>query len=347
MKILAVDDDSIILRLLEQVIVALGDHELSVAASGHEALEVIAANAGAPFDCFMFDIQMPKMDGTELVQRVRQLPEYADTPILMLTAMSDKRYIDRAFSAGATDYVTKPFEVAELETRLSILQKHAQQRQPLAKKIFAAMNGGMDGNAPMEQPEFELYEPFSIYDVDNVIDLNALENYLEQLSRNSLFGSTIFAVAIREVDLFFAGLTRFEFYSMISDVAEVVSDVLQGNQYLMSYVGNGIFVCVTESGWRPVMEQVRDTINLALARTELYNNAGQRLEPRMEAGEAIRLVWKSGSSLMSALAEAHLSAEDAVIAWERERGSVWLPEGSNRRRRRHPHHQHQQQHRRR
>ncbi|MFC6639695.1 response regulator [Sulfitobacter sp. JBTF-M27] len=327
MKILAVDDDAIILKLLDQIILALGGHELTMAESGAEALDVIAQNEGAPFDCFMFDIQMPNMDGIELVKRVRSIDDYFDTPVLMLTAMSDKRYIDRAFAFGATDYVTKPFEVSELETRLNLLQTLAQKRQPHAKKIFAAQALG-DGGLPAEQPQFELYEPISIYDVENVIDHTAFENYLAQLSRSSLFGSTLFAFAIRGADRFFETLSPFEFCSLISDAAEVISDTMHGHQFLMSYAGNGIFVCVTESGWRPEMDRLTDHVNLAFVRTELYNNSGDRLDVRVVTGDAVRLVWKSGNSLYSALAEAHNSAEEAAIRKERERGSIWMTQNS-------------------
>ena len=335
MKILAVDDDPFILKLLEQIITAVGQHDLQLAESGRQALDIISQSDSAPFDCFMFDIQMPEMDGIELVERVRSLEQYVDTPVLMLTAMSEKRYIDRAFSVGATDYVTKPFEVAELETRLSILRTHAQRREPLSKKIFAARNAPGSGNAPQEQPEFELFEPFSIYDVENVIDHQALENYLAQLSRSSLFGSTIFAVALREAGDLYEALNRFEFYSLISDIAEVISDLLRGHQYLMSYAGNGTFICVTESGWRPDVEKLKDVFNLTLARSEFFNNSGEALFPRVETGEAIRLVWKSGSSLYEALAAAHTSAEEAVQNFEREKGNIWITpsrDGANGRR---------------
>ena len=100
MKILAVDDDPIILKLLEQIITAIGGHDVTFVDSGPKALAEIRS-VDTPFDCFMFDIQMPEMDGIELVQHVRAASEYVDTPVLMLTAMSDKRYIDKAFSVGA------------------------------------------------------------------------------------------------------------------------------------------------------------------------------------------------------------------------------------------------------
>ncbi len=317
MRILAVDDDPIILELLCQFIEAVGDHNLSTAPSAIDALEFLESNPNEVFDCFLFDIQMPGMDGIDLTRKLRETSRFADTPVLMLTAMAEKRYIDNAFAAGATDYVTKPFEVAELKARLNTVEGLLDARQTRTKKIFATQSLAEDVNT------VEIYEPISIYDVENVIDYLAMENYVAQLSKQSLFGSTTFAFTIRQIDAFHAGLSAFEFYSLIQDVAEIISDTLVGHQYLMSYAGSGTFVCITESGWRPDMQQLMDAINLSLARTELYNNAGQRLQPRVSAGGAIRLVWKTGNSVMEALAAAHASAEEACVAFEKSQSNYF------------------------
>jgi CheY-like chemotaxis protein len=317
MQILAVDDDPIILELLTQFVLAIGGHEITTAQSGPEALELIKPQQSTRFDCFLFDIQMPGMDGIELTRRVRATARHADTPILMLTAMTDKRYIDAAFTAGATDYVTKPFEVSELKARIALVEGLVDARRSRTKKIFATQS------MPARTSSVELYEPISIYDVDNVIDYMAMENYVGQLSRNALFGSTAFAFTVREIESFHASMNAFEFYSMISDVAEVISDTLQGRQFLMSYAGNGTFVCVTESGWRPEVVKVMDAINLALATTELYDNSGTRIEPRVSCGEPVRLIWRAGGSVIEALATAHASAECAAADHGRAKKDFW------------------------
>ena len=317
MKILAVDDDPIILELLGEFMSMLGSHELTKADSAIAALDILMAQDAPTFDCFLFDIQMPGMDGIELSRAVREIPGYADTPILMLTAMAEKRYVDSAFAAGATDYVTKPFDVPELKSRIDAVEALVVKRQSRTSKVFAAKSVADQANA------IELFEPISIYDVDNVIEYLAMENYVAQLSRGALFGSTTFAFTIREIEDLHGSLTPFEFYSMISDVAEIISDTLAGRQFLMSYAGNGTFVCVTESGWRPDTEQLKDAVNLSLKRSDLYNNSGERLEPQVCTGEAVRLIWKSGDSVMEALATAHASAEAACIAFEKSKYDFW------------------------
>lgn len=326
MRILAVDDDPIILELLSQFVEVLGDHELVTALSASEALELVGASRNAAFDCFLFDIQMPEMDGIELTKAVRSASYYADTPILMLTAMSDKRYVDAAFAAGATDYVTKPFEVMELKARLGLVEGLVNARQSRTRKIFATQSLSSTQQPNVTPESLELFEQISIYDVDNVIDYMAMENYVAQLSRSALFGSTTFAFAIRKVEQHHQAMSAFEFSSLVSDVAEIISDTLAGHQFLMSYAGSGTFVCVTESGWRPDMTVLMDAINLSLSRTELYDNAGRELYVRVSAGEMVRLIGKSKNTLMEAIAAAHMSAEAASRSHERRLNDFWAVE---------------------
>ncbi|WP_224825905.1 PleD family two-component system response regulator [Cognatishimia sp. MH4019] len=119
MRILAVDDDPIILDLLTVALSTFGYDDIVTAQNGAEAIEILQSDQGL-FDTLLYDIQMPVMDGIELVYRTRALLRYSDVPILMLTAMSEKTYIDRAFLAGATDYITKPFDTMELQARLKV-----------------------------------------------------------------------------------------------------------------------------------------------------------------------------------------------------------------------------------
>lgn len=319
MKILAVDDDPIILELLAQFVEIMGDHKLTTALTGMEALEIVQNPTTGPIDCFIFDLQMPHMDGIALTQNIRATSGHGDTPILMLTAMSDKNHVDAAFLAGATDYVTKPFEFSELTARLSMVENLVHTRKMRTKKVFAAQAA-----SAQNQTEFiELLEPIFIYDVDHLIDYAAMENYLSQLARGSLFGSTAFAFTIRQIKEHHSALSAFDFSSLMADVAEVISDTLAGHQFLMSYAGGGTFLCVTESGWRPEMLTLMDAVNLSLARIELYNSLGEQLYVRVSAGEAMRLIWKSESTIMDAVSAAYTSAEAASAAHERAKANFW------------------------
>ncbi len=324
MKILAVDDDPIILELLSHFVEVAGCHQLVTATSGRHALDLVYANEGAAFDCFLFDIQMPEMDGIELTQKIRGMKQFKDTPVLMLTAMSEKRYIDAAFSSGATDYVTKPFEITELTARLQLIDDLITTRRIKTDKIFAAQSPIAPYASSDSRSAIQLHDPISIYDVDNLVEYPAMENYIRQLARGSLFGSATFAFAVRKIEEHHAAMSSAEFSFLISDVAEVISDSLASHQFLMSYAGSGIFICVTESGWRPDMGALMDAVNLSLSRTELYDNSGQQLFVRVSAGEVVRLIWKCENSVMEAISAAYLSADEASAAHERSMNDLWL-----------------------
>lgn len=122
MKILAVDDDPCLLDLLKAVLENSGYSDVLTCSSPTKALEMMKLD-GADFDCLLLDIQMPEMDGIELCRRVRAIPGFEETPIIMITAMTEKSYIARAFMAGATDYIAKPFDVIEIGARIRVAGK--------------------------------------------------------------------------------------------------------------------------------------------------------------------------------------------------------------------------------
>lgn len=313
MKILAVDDDPIILELLSQFLGAVGPYELGTAGSALAAIDLLAQQDAPVFDAFMLDIQMPGMDGIDLARHIRRLPAYGTAPIVMLTAMSEKRYIDSAFSAGATDYVTKPFDLTELKTRIGVVQQLVQSRKRIPPSLAATSM--LESKAPTDY--LDLHEPITLHEIDNVIDIFAMENYVAQLSRGSLFGSTVFAFSLRNPESYFTSLSGAEFRFLIEDVAEVISDTLSDHQFLMTYAGSGTYLCITESGWRPDMPRLTDQVNLHLSRAQIMSNEGDELHPRVSAGAAIRLVWKSGDQILNALSKAQASAEHAAAEYER------------------------------
>ena len=109
-SILAVDD-SISMRQLVSTTLADAGFEVVEAVDGEDAL---AKAKASPTDLVLTDVNMPKMDGIELVRNLRQLPTYKFTPILLLTTESaaDKKAEGKA--AGATGWLVKPFDPQQL-----------------------------------------------------------------------------------------------------------------------------------------------------------------------------------------------------------------------------------------
>lgn len=114
--ILVVDDLAQNVRLLEAVLSARG-FKVTTAASGQEALDVLGKERP---DLVLLDILMPGMDGYDVCRRIREDPGTAFVPVIMITASGDEQKI-RAIECGADDFVSKPFDQAELLARVRSL----------------------------------------------------------------------------------------------------------------------------------------------------------------------------------------------------------------------------------
>jgi two-component system sensor histidine kinase/response regulator len=113
-RILIVDDQEANVQVLGGMLGQLG-FEIVPVTSGEQALRRLSAH---PADLVLLDVLMPDMDGFEVCRRIREQPLLAEIPIIFLSAADDKTFIVRALEAGAVDYVTKPFNKAELMSRV-------------------------------------------------------------------------------------------------------------------------------------------------------------------------------------------------------------------------------------
>ncbi len=121
-RVLVIDDDRIIRTIVEKSLTALG-YEVVTASDGLEGLKLVKAQRP---DAVVTDKMMPGIDGFEVTRRLRREPGFAHLPILVLTSESDLEDRVGAFEAGADDYLSKPFEAAELAARLTALLRRAE-----------------------------------------------------------------------------------------------------------------------------------------------------------------------------------------------------------------------------
>ncbi len=112
--ILVVDDDAVSRRVLSETLDSSGMPSHAVT-SGREALAWLETNAPS---LVLLDLVMPEPDGFEVLRRIREKEEIADTPVLVLTALDSDDEIRAVFASGADDYVHKPFRPAELVARI-------------------------------------------------------------------------------------------------------------------------------------------------------------------------------------------------------------------------------------
>ncbi|MDF1716279.1 MAG: response regulator [Antarcticimicrobium sp.] len=260
MRILAVDDDELIRELLLATLEAHGYSEITLAESGEDALRKIAA-AGTPFDSFMFDIQMPGMDGIELTRQVRDMAIYRDAPVVMITAMNQKEYIDRAFLAGATDYVTKPFDTTELVTRVRL----ADKLQSESRRAAAAVKHSVPSQS--SKPAFG--EPIVIEEIKGYVSNGVLQNYVMIMKEQMQKAIGAFAIRVPELERVHGASSAEEFAYVVTDVAEVISDALVGTQAFVSYIGTGVFLCVGPRRLLPEPQAAQDHLITMLNDPEL------------------------------------------------------------------------------
>jgi two-component system cell cycle response regulator len=192
MRILAVDDDPISLRILAAVVRASG-HECLSAADGAEAWELLST---AEIDVVVSDLQMPGLDGLELCRRIREQKGY--TYVVLVTSRSDPGEVRRGMQAGADDYLTKPIDTTALPLRL------------IAAERVTALHTELAGQrAELERLNAQLAAAARIDALTGLRNRRALDEDLPTLvSRYERYGHQLSAVML-DVDHFKAYNDRF------------------------------------------------------------------------------------------------------------------------------------------
>ena len=122
-RVLVVDDDSDIRELVQFKLEQMG-YTVSAEKDGEGGLA--AAIEDKP-DLILLDVMMPKLTGIEVCQRLRDEPSTAGIPVILITAKAQEVDVERGFSAGADDYIVKPFSPRELATRVeAVLSRQPQ-----------------------------------------------------------------------------------------------------------------------------------------------------------------------------------------------------------------------------
>ncbi|HVE90691.1 MAG TPA: response regulator [Actinomycetota bacterium] len=120
-RILVVDDDASILRLV-RLNLEMEGYDVLEASDGKQALDALAKSKKLP-DLMVCDVMMPGMDGLEVVRRIRKDDQLAALPVLLLSAKAQDRDVQHGKSAGADDYLTKPFDPDDLLETVARLLK--------------------------------------------------------------------------------------------------------------------------------------------------------------------------------------------------------------------------------
>lgn len=113
--ILIVEDSTSTRAIIRNALEENPDYEIVEVESGFEALRVLPTKS---FDLILTDINMPDINGLELINFVKSNPTYRDIPLIIVTTERSEEDRKRGLSLGAFDYVTKPFEGSHLRERV-------------------------------------------------------------------------------------------------------------------------------------------------------------------------------------------------------------------------------------
>ncbi len=180
-RVLIVDDEKLIVKgirySLEQ-----DSMEVDAAYDGEEAMALIREN---PYDMILLDVMLPKYDGFEVCQYVR---EFSDVPIIMLTAKGDDMDKILGLEYGADDYITKPFNILEVKARIKAIMRRTRKKDGDGRDNKNIVKGDMkidcesrrvtigEREVNLTAKEFDLLEllamnPNKVYSRENLLNI--------------------------------------------------------------------------------------------------------------------------------------------------------------------------------
>ncbi|MCI8292678.1 MAG: response regulator transcription factor [Hespellia sp.] len=182
-RILVVDDEKLIVKGIR---FSLEQEGMSVdcAYDGEEALS-LAKNCD--YDLVLLDVMLPKMDGFEVCQQIR---EFSDMPIVMLTAKSEDMDKILGLEYGADDYITKPFNILEVKARIKAIMRRTSKRQEPTGGTFV-VKGAMRIDCESRRVfigEKEINLTAKEYDVLELLAMNPNKVYSRENLLNLIWG---------------------------------------------------------------------------------------------------------------------------------------------------------------
>lgn len=294
MRILAVDDEPAILQLLEIALHASGNYTVAVAPSAQKAFHKIAEEA-EPFDCLLLDIQMPAMTGIEVCAEVRKTPGYEYVPILMLTAMSDWHYLQKAFAAGATDYITKPFDLDDVRSKMGRARQRVQAYQIAISHVEDDRNQTAAVLEP--RPDAPGYM-FNSKGIDRCIQIDAFDKLVLKTTQAKKQASVYAIKVLTAMD---------DDLDKLRKIAADLSRHTASSQDLICYRGNGVFLMLRNGARRAPPRWFKTNMRAGGTTDPATRQAG------MVVGDPIDLQTASVSNVLFEINSAVAQIEDLAF----------------------------------
>lgn len=273
-SILVVDDSEVNRLLLRRRLEAAG-HRVTVANDGREALAKIEAE---PFDLVLLDVMMPEVGGLEVLETVRRTRTVAELPIIMATANDEVADIVKAFSLGANDYVTKPFDFAVVLARTG---------------TQLALRRAMDENRRLVE-EVELRNRFIRQTFGRYVDREVVERLLATHEGLSIGGEkrrvTVLMSDLRGFTSMAERLAPESVVAIINNYLTVMTDVImECGGTIDEFIGDAILVLFGAPVERPdhARAAVVCALKMQLAIAEVNRRNREQSLPDVEMGIGI------------------------------------------------------------
>ena len=141
-KILIIDDEAVNRAILEDYLSNFG-YEIYMASNGSEGVDMLAKTAP---DLVLLDIKMPDKDGFQTLEEIKRSPRFSNIPVLFLSALNRSNLKVKGLELGAEDYITRPFDKAELLARI----RAALRRTNLQFQDGRKMEGDLSFSFPVQ-----------------------------------------------------------------------------------------------------------------------------------------------------------------------------------------------------
>jgi CheY-like chemotaxis protein len=282
-----------------------------VAGDAKSALRVLDAEE-TPFDGIFLDIQMAGTTGIELCEIIRGTPGYSDVPIIMLTAMTERKYLHDAFAKGANDYIMKPFDLDDLGKRLA---KHRTNR--LRRKPYKDSSALLAEGWPASDGEVirSLEDAVTIHGIERCVGREAFQTYILQSHSRFKTAASVRAIKIAQVYDLFSQLPAGEYQATTRRIAGILSLLTKRTQDMFTYLGNGIFL--SSSIGASSLDRV--SLSAALERDDgLKKLADHNASLHLILGSTVALSGETKTDVILSLntaIESTESVEESMSSW--------------------------------
>lgn len=283
MKILIVDPDPAHSLKLSAVAGKKGFDNVTTAKSGKAALSLMS-KTNEVFECIFLDLAMPETDGVKMCRRIRDMDAYQRTPIIVLSDKNDLGRIADAFTAGATDFATKPFVAKEIAMRLQIAQ--ATQLAMHTQNRFVH---DYDRHLTMQTPDtgFDLVRDGQLTGTSALVQQSVFLNYLTQLPTRLLPNVHVYALSVPDLGLIRRKAEPEEFLGLFEDLAGAAERCISSSLILMTYDKHGSLLIMTESSFRFSAQHIETEIKRHLKAVGKVYGGQDAASLRLGVGEPI------------------------------------------------------------